>query len=276
MITDMDVSDYLDTQSDFDLELFAYRSLQDNGIEAVHAGWYTDPVTGIPRQFDIRAHAVFNTTCEIQFAIECKSLSEDGPLLVSRVPRPPKDSYHEVLFSFGDVAAHQSTTQTLRNDGRGGLYSPNKMVGKKIEQIGKDREGRIKKVRDNETYQKWAQAFASADELVKSVPFSNQRHHENKFLVFVLPILVVSDRTLWVANYSELGQREGAPVQVDETTIWMNRKYEYGPNRQPYEVSHLQIYTRIGFSHFLQQELRDDRFQDRAFGFALRHAAETR
>jgi hypothetical protein len=56
-ITQADIAEYLVTQSDFDLELFVDRSLQERGITTSHGGSYFDSVTGKSRQYDVRAYA---------------------------------------------------------------------------------------------------------------------------------------------------------------------------------------------------------------------------
>jgi len=57
-ITAADISEYLQTRSDFDLELFVCRALRERGYVTAHGGTYIDPAKGIPRQFDVRAHAM--------------------------------------------------------------------------------------------------------------------------------------------------------------------------------------------------------------------------
>ena len=91
------ISTYLETQSDFDLEQFVYRSLIERGIEATHGGTYVDPVTKKYRQYDIRAMRLYERECGIRMAIECKRLTPEFPLVVLRVPRPDLESAHEVV-----------------------------------------------------------------------------------------------------------------------------------------------------------------------------------
>jgi hypothetical protein len=90
-----------------------------------------------------------------------------------------------------------------------------------------------------------------------------------EFYTLVLPILVISEGTLWVADYAETGDRIGAPVQVNETTLFIDRKYEIRSGTA-YHISHLHIFTRSGFVDFLQEVSLAGQLRERMFGFALR------
>jgi tRNA splicing endonuclease len=46
-----DIAEYLKARDDFDLELFAYRSLKSHGWVAHHGGSYIDPLLGKRRQY---------------------------------------------------------------------------------------------------------------------------------------------------------------------------------------------------------------------------------
>lgn len=73
----------------------------------------------------------------------------------------------------------------------------------------------------------------------------------------VLPVLVVSDKTLWVADYAEDGALQGAPYQVDEALLFVGRDY-WQPPGVSYTVSHLHIYTRSRISEFLKEVATDE------------------
>ena len=150
------------------------------------------------------------------------------------------------------------------------LYPPDEMIGKKADQIKKESNGGVKKVGDQESYEKWSQALASSAELIRDTLGANLDHRQHRFFTLVLPFLVVSDRTLWVADYTDAGARDGDPHMADETTLWVDRLYPYGPSGQTYKIGHLHIYTRQGFLTFLNTTVRSTNFQERAFGFAIR------
>jgi hypothetical protein len=131
-----DIGRYLDDRDDFDLELFAYRSLRERGWQAFLGGAYVDSNTLKPRQFDVRARMGFSHRRELYLAVECKSLSQDFPLVVSRVPRPDIEASHDVIrrwkrAEIGDtaIAVEHSDPNHLK------LYSTGEMVGKSATQI---------------------------------------------------------------------------------------------------------------------------------------------
>ena len=87
-VVEQDLQEYLNGYSDFSFEIRALKMLRDHRIDCEHGGYYEDPVTGKPRQFDIRAR-VKNAADKrvLRMAVECKNLRENFPLLVSCVPR---------------------------------------------------------------------------------------------------------------------------------------------------------------------------------------------
>jgi hypothetical protein len=72
--------------------------------------------------------------------------------------------------------------------------------------------------------------------------------------IFAMPILLVSDSTLWVVDYDESGIRKPAQ-QVDQTTLYVNRSHEFAARygSKTYELTHLHIFTRKGFVDFLDK-----------------------
>ena len=78
-ITAADIGEYLESTDDFAFEREVYSVAKGLGFQAQHAALYADPVTGKPRQFDVRA-AISLGQNEVALAIECKSLTEDFPL----------------------------------------------------------------------------------------------------------------------------------------------------------------------------------------------------
>ncbi len=78
-ITDQDIEEYLRTRSDFELELFVYRTLRERGCKAKHGGTYIEPLSGKARQYDVRAifepyrlHGRQPIKCRVAMAIECR------------------------------------------------------------------------------------------------------------------------------------------------------------------------------------------------------------
>jgi hypothetical protein len=201
-ITAADISSYLETQSDFALEQLIYRSLLQRGmIEVTHGGTYADPVTKKFRQFDIRAMRVYDAEVGVSMAIECKSLTREFPLVVLRVPRPASECDHELLdvrsMPDGIFGVHRR-----RRTDRRGIYRVDERVGKSATQIRRNvkKENKIESS-DSETYDKWSQALSSADALIRQAYKAYGKHGaRGRFVTFIVPILVVSDWTLWVVR----------------------------------------------------------------------------
>jgi hypothetical protein len=70
------------------------------------------------------------------------------------------------------------------------------------------------------------------------------------FLTAVLPVLIVPDGTLWVADYSEEGVLQRDPSLVNEATLFVRRTYS-STFDDACVLSHLHIYTRTGIEAFL-------------------------
>jgi hypothetical protein len=80
--------------------------------------------------------------------------------------------------------------------------------------------------------------------------YASDEEDANEFFTCVLPILVVSDHTLWVVGYSEEGVPD-EPVEVTTTNLFVDRKYEsdFGASCT---LSHLNIYTRSEIARLLK------------------------
>ncbi|HVN45985.1 MAG TPA: hypothetical protein VMT66_12215 [Steroidobacteraceae bacterium] len=269
-----DIQQYLDSRDDFDLELFAYRSLREHGWPSSLGGSYVDPALEKPRQFDVRSRRAFHLGCYINLAVECKSLSPEFPLVVSRVPRPTVESQHDVIRRFwrpeqsdSSFVIERSGTDQLR------LYTAEQPVGKSATQIRWD--GKRLVASDAETYDKWAQALASAAELVETAANASADKKKPIF-EFVMPVLLINDRTLWVVDYTEQGVR-GTPTPAEDATLFVDRKrvvkgrYASGT----YHLSHLHICTRAAFVRMLKNlDSATGSLFERIFGFAIRRADE--
>jgi hypothetical protein len=161
-ITGKDIAEYLDCRDDFDLELFALRSLRERGWSAHHGGTYVDPHLHKPRQYDVRALYQFGPQRDLLLAVECKSLSPEAPLVVSRVPRDEEDSFHELLKTGRSPELGTTVATSERSDAsRVHFYPKGAMVGKSMTQIRRDGSGKLV-ASDSESYDKWSQALTSS------------------------------------------------------------------------------------------------------------------
>jgi hypothetical protein len=253
-ITTDDLSKYLDT-SDFQLELDVFNSFVSHGIRPSHGGTYTDPVTSKDRQYDIRAE-ITHGICNLKLAVECKNLKDNFPLLISRVPRLMDEAYHEVI-----LGRHHSFPVDSGDiyRAKGEIFRSREPVGKSATQVGKTsadaKKGEPQIVNsDSETYEKWSQAIASANELIGSSGHSSIANDSVNATV-VFPILVVPNQTLWAADYSADGALVERPRQVEACNLFVGKAVIV--RNIKYRISHLLIFTKSAFDTYLDR-LRDN------------------
>lgn len=252
-ITGIEIEQYLDSRDDFELELFAVRTLKDNGWEVRHGGRYIDPVKGIGRQYDVRTWREFEAGRRVGLAVECKSLSPEFPLVISRVPRPPSDIGHDVLVRRYNEE-NQCDDLSLRRPLTTGayIYYPGEPVGKSATQIRWEPNGKKLTASDTDTYDKWSQAVASAAQLVEQACTSMTQRPQIPVFTFAAPVLLVNDGTLWVVDYDQNGLRK-KPAAATEAQLFLGQEHVVGEGtRLAYRLNHLLIFTRNGFTAWLQ------------------------
>lgn len=249
-ITKSDLEEFIKTQDDFALELFAYSVVRERGFAATHAGSYNDPITGKTRQFDVRASRSFDQDLHVYLAIETKCLRPSFPLLISQIPRIPSESFQDVMQTEGYKETSGDRVKTigpraLRLDGVRSIYPPNQYVGKAVTQVGYNDAGRFVG-NDSEVYDKWGQAIASMHDLIRRASFLNGPSGMAQRSI-VLPVLVLPDGTLWIANYSDSGSLQDGPVQTDQVQFYIGVGHSFLPNPDYlFTVSHLHVVTKSG------------------------------
>ncbi|MGM9489738.1 hypothetical protein [Ideonella sp. YS5] len=266
-ITASDVADYLATRDDFALELFVYSQARALGLQATHGGAYEDPVSKKTRQYDVRA-SLLKSNRRIDLAIECKSLRPSYPLLLSRIGRVEAESFHQFIYSrkprtsnFAMGPLVPADVATVR--GIESLYPPGEYVGKSTAQIGKNDRGDFVSA-DAEVYEKWTQALASASDLVINAVRHYKTSEQGVCITFVQPVLVVSDDTLWVADYSDEGVLQSDPRQIDQALLYVGQEY-WKPMSVAYTASHLHICTKSAARSLLERVASDEAFWNRVF-----------
>ncbi len=264
-ITTAEIKTYASTRDDFGLELYAYRIALENGFEASHAGTYTDSVTYKPRQYDVRAF-IERGQRRIDLAIECKSIQAGCPLLISRVARVGAESFHEVVHSFKrELRLHYMPTKlhlpakSVRIHGAHSIYGESEFVGKTMAQLQRTNGGIDSN--DSSVYEKWSQALASAEELIFNSIYRYENLDENDGLAAILSVLVVSDQSLWVIDYSGDGTIVDEPKRVDDATLYLGREYSR-PGSLSFTMSHLHIVTKTGLESLLKSIHYDDAVWD--------------
>lgn len=265
-----ELTDFLDNHSDFSFELQVLNTLVGLGFACEHGGSYEDPVTKKPREFDIRATKDFENRI-LRFAVECKNLRENYPLLVSCVPRRDEEAFHEIVVSvdpdkfplqepaWGESRAMQPESKTVRITGARTFYPSGGPVGKSCAQVGRMENGDIT-ANDSDVYEKWSQALSSAHDLTYEACRDGTERTDDMCFSLVFPILVVPNDRLWVVQFDAAAYRTCAPRQTDRCSRFVNLSYYHrsGLTGDEMTISHLEFVTVTGLCQFVDQLCGND------------------
>lgn len=251
-ISASDIDEYLATSDDFALELFVCSTARKQRLNASHSGTYVDSVTGKHRQYDVRA-SIEHRNRTMALAIECKALQPNCPLVVLRTPRLGKEAKHEFIYSYElnnptSIASGFVSARSISIPSE--LYAAGQPAGRSTAQVGRIATDKTFATGDSGVYEKWAQALSSATDLVHDAVKAHHRSDRPATVSAVFPVLVVSNETLWAADYTDDGSRTGVPEQIDEALLYVGRDYK-GPGRFAFKATHLHIYTKRGIEEFL-------------------------
>jgi hypothetical protein len=159
------------------------------------------------------------------------------------------------------------------------FYAAGEMVGKATNQVRWQENRKKLMASDADTYDRWTQCLAAATHLVRMATARRGPDDGQPSYTFVMPVLVVSDETLWVVDYDEKGTRN-QPTKTDAALLYVDRHQDLGTRtgqKARYHLSHLHIHTRKGFVELLN-ELGDpsgNRSRERVYGWAIRQHAAT-
>ncbi len=247
-VTADDIKRYLETTDDFQLEIDVFRMCREAGFQATHGGSYRDPLTGQNRQYDVRAHFPDDFR-HVRLAIECKNLGDHNPLLVSTIPRRPNEAKFHALVSASGAGVGRYTIHEFNSC----LFQRGEPVGKATAKVGVKRSKDEFFSSDGDVYEKWAQAIASCHDLVGETLEDWKTNARRWSVGTVLPILVLGDGALWVANYDEQGNLAGEPARQDRCSLYVNIMVSRPGNFIDYPISHLLICTKSGLKQFLYE-----------------------
>lgn len=254
-----DIEDYLKDNDDFAFEMACLAQLDKIVIGTEHGGTYSDPVTYIKRQFDIRAiyTSQRKEVGRLGFAIECKNLRANFPLVVSRVPRSWDESYHEIITNLKpeDTVIIEEPGEPSRIKPGYSIYRQNELVGKSTVQIGRQDSNNQFSANDAEVHEKWAQAIASACGFLQDARNSFSKEVYDGF--FILPIVVVPDERLWVVDYLQNGQKSGQPKVVKECEFYLGYEALDTAHKRLYTFSHIHFVTLGGLLPLMNRMTQD-------------------
>jgi hypothetical protein len=267
IVTATDVTDYIAGSSDFSFEMDVLTRISQKGFSCEHSGTYTDPATGKPRQFDIRARMTVGQW-RVSLAVEAKNLRPSFPLVAHSVPRNTSEAWHEVIIGrrLGQItnsipagvtvdpkSSYGGTVSSVaRITPPRAVYQVGTPAGKATDQVGRDTQGAIK-TGDGDFFEKANQAIQSVQDLAQEAHTDGndlKRH-------LVLPVVVVPDDRIWDVRYDASGRQQGAPTSVNQISLYIGKEYNCGPEHLwlRYRVSHLEIVCISALSAFL-----DDKF----------------
>jgi hypothetical protein len=106
---------------------------------------------------------------------------------------------------------------------------------------------------DSEIYDRWAQAIASAYDLVREAASKPTTLSTVQYGA-VFPWLVIPDEALWRANYDASGALVDDPEPVDRCRFYIAHSIQLEPKHehQPICLSHIEFATLKGFREFLR------------------------
>lgn len=267
-ITDADLQLYLSTSSDFAFELSTLKALNDLGLQCFHSGTYEDPVTGKARQFDIQAMSLIKNEQRhrvvMYFAVECKNIRPNAPLVIHCVPRAADEAFIDVVWSerntepYAALAPRYGEAVRLREECS--PYPVNGLVGKASDQVTR-RNGEIVGS-DQEIFDKISQSLNSAYELLQRAHYLS-KNTGGVSLTVVVPVLVVPVGRLWVVEYDSLGGVSRGPATSSHISYFTHRRWVVTGSKlegdTTYSLSHLEICDLSALSQVIQRLTSDDR-----------------
>ena len=234
-IVQQDIKNYLDNYSDFSFELKVLKKLTDFKFKCVHSGTYTDPITQKSREFDIRA-LLEDKSFRIHLSVECKNIRDNYPLVMHCMKRKKNESYDNLIYSILSPEDARSSSWCEKIDCPQ-IHRPEEYVAKSSDQVGRSNKGI--KAADSDVFDKISQAINSTKDLIEEARQFIQPH-----ITFVCPVLIVPDERLWQVNYSDNGEYEGDPKQVEHVSYYIGKTWTFDDyDILNYKISHMEIMT---------------------------------
>ncbi|HWN94052.1 MAG TPA: hypothetical protein VNT99_03380 [Methylomirabilota bacterium] len=260
VITPSDIRSVVTKEDDFGHEMRIGQLIRGvPGIQMKHGGTYTDPVTQKPRQFDYRC-ALTKGSARLALAIECKNLSPSVPLVMCGTKRQEAEAFHDLIEARNGNFRRRTATVvglscvTRRASKEDTYCSPGMFVAKSIVRIQADKNP-MTRTSDADIYDKWSQAISSSIGLAEAACTFPTGATPPKFVVSILPIVVVPDHVMWAASYDERGEIPEDPSEIDRCKLFVAKEIELGEEKTPlyhrFTFSHVHFFSLTGFGAFL-------------------------
>lgn len=229
-----------------------------------HGGTYSDPATGLARQFDYRLRIETGNRAVV-CAVECKNLG-NKPLVVCGAPRTREEAFHELIAvlppgQYNSTFVDGWSSRAKRYFAGDSPYPVGSFVGKSSFRVGirfrgqKNQELAIEP--DGDVYERWAQALSSCHDLCQIA--GNGAALKKKFACYylALPVLAVPNDSLWVLEYDSSGTPKANPRQTDHCEYFVSRSISVMAGNKFHNhnliVSHLHIATIAGLTRLCKE-----------------------
>jgi len=251
-ISQGDIHEYLDQEDDFAFEMEVLTKMDQLNFVCEHGGTYIDPITEKRREFDIRCEKeeiVGSKDVRFLFAIECKNIRPNFPLVASCVERTDAEAFHDLLVfkskvTTSDPFGISQKSDTLNypvkvtvTDGHS-YYRAGQLVAKKLNQVGRALDGKIVG-NDGSVFDKMTQALNSAYGLICRAA----REKGSTQLRAIVPLLVVPDNILWQVTYARSGHQIGKAERTGRIPLFVNQSWwiDQGLANLSFALSHMEV-----------------------------------
>ena len=259
---------YIKENSDFEFELRVYNRISSMKLTCSHGGYYTDFITKLSREYDIRACSTEgNTQCDI--TLECKNIKENFPIVAHCVPRRLEESFHQLLIHVEgpffkrkshdiiELQAYKGPCRIAQTKYPKTPYRSEDLVAKSICQVGVNKSDNKIVSNGTDFYPKIQQCLNSMYELFD---FAGTHTEKDKIHAF-LPVFVIPDGRLWQIAHDETGKLTKAPKQIEHISYYVNQRWEI-PYQDTYwaaiYLSHIEIVTESAVEKIIKERISLD------------------
>jgi hypothetical protein len=138
------------------------------------------------------------------------------------------------------------------------MYRQGEFTGKSIVKFKPLKNGKAEIIghtteQDTEVYNRWSQALSSSYELCQTATEYAREFRKPHFFSATIPVVVVSDETLWTLNYDDDGVVRADPCRTDHCPFFVDRRLMVtGWNAdQRFSLSHIHFCTLSGFKSWM-------------------------
>ena len=224
-----------------------------------HGGTYQDPKTEKTRQFDYRCKIVSGHQSQktVLLPVECKNLKAECPLVICGRDRDIQESYHHYI-----AKDRNGNPSILKVEQGASFYKPNSFAGKSISRLKRNQKNELADVGDSDVYDSWSQALASSHDLVKDAIFAES---ETSVWSFIMPLVVVPNESLWIADYNDEGIIIDGPKPINQCSYYVDQRMMFEmplgmslQTRLDFQITHIHFATMLGLVEILTQFANSD------------------